>query len=81
MRASGWTYDGVKGFILDGTTVQPPFSAEVGDVIPAPADRNIMAVHSGKCLDVEAASPDNRASVQQWDCHGGNNQKWMVTGR
>ncbi|MEZ4542239.1 MAG: RICIN domain-containing protein [Chloroflexota bacterium] len=36
----------------------------------------ITAKHSGKVLDVSAASPDGGAVVIQWDWHGGNNQRW-----
>ena len=37
----------------------------------------VVARHSGKCLDVSGASTDNFASVIQWDCHGGANQQWQ----
>ncbi|MBS3955436.1 MAG: RICIN domain-containing protein [Methylomicrobium sp.] len=33
--------------------------------------------HSGKCLDVSEISFNSGANVYQWDCHGGNNQKWI----
>ena len=33
---------------------------------------------SGKCLDVNDASRDNGANIQQWDCHRGPNQQWKV---
>ena len=46
-------------------------------LVPNPlADRYILAVHSGKCLDVAMASGDNGGNVHQYDCHGGSNQKW-----
>ncbi len=38
----------------------------------------IVAKHSGKCLDVEGARPDNGANVQQWACGGGSNQRWRL---
>ena len=43
------------------------------------ATSKITAVHSGKCLDVVSALGENGANVQQWDCHGGTNQKWEVS--
>jgi hypothetical protein len=33
---------------------------------------------SGKCLDVNDASKDDGAKIQQWDCHQGPNQQWKV---
>lgn len=39
----------------------------------------IMARHSGKCLDVTGGSVDNGAPVIQWDCHGRDNQQWTFT--
>ena len=41
----------------------------------------IIARHSGKCLDVYAASLEDGASVIQWQCHGGQNQSWYVRSR
>jgi len=36
----------------------------------------IVARHSGKCLDVNGVSADDEALVIQWDCHTGENQQW-----
>ncbi|MCX5192372.1 RICIN domain-containing protein [Streptomyces sp. NBC_00249] len=33
--------------------------------------------NSGKCLEVGGWSTANGAGVNQWSCHGGNNQLWM----
>jgi hypothetical protein len=33
---------------------------------------------SGKCLDVNANSTDNGATVIQWNCHNGSNQQWDI---
>jgi hypothetical protein len=38
----------------------------------------LTAQNSGKCLDVNGASPYNGAVVQQWSCNGGLNQKWQM---
>ncbi|MEO7788216.1 MAG: DUF1800 family protein [Vicinamibacterales bacterium] len=38
----------------------------------------IVARHSGKCLDVSGASPYPNASAIQWDCHAGENQQWSL---
>src|SRR5262249_47912817 len=38
----------------------------------------IIALHSGKCLDVRGGqgATDDGARVQQWDCNNQMNQKW-----
>jgi hypothetical protein len=38
----------------------------------------LVAKHSGKCAEVDAASLLNGANVQQWNCNGGNNQRWKL---
>jgi uncharacterized protein (DUF1800 family) len=38
----------------------------------------LVARHSGKCLDVSGASPDAGAPVIQWECHNGDNQQWSL---
>lgn len=40
----------------------------------------IVARHSGKCLEVYAGSTDNGAGMVQWDCWGGANQQWHLVG-
>ena len=39
----------------------------------------LRARHSGKCLDVEGASLESGARVNQYSCHGGENQRWVRT--
>ena len=42
----------------------------------------IKSKYSGKCLDLSLADgPDtvNGTNVFQWDCNGGDNQKWILT--
>jgi len=36
----------------------------------------IVSVYSDKCLDVYQQSKQDGANVQQWSCHGGQNQLW-----
>ncbi len=38
----------------------------------------IIAVHSGKCLDVAGASMNDGANVIQYTWHGSDNQRWKV---
>lgn len=39
----------------------------------------IIAKHSGKCLDVAGVAMHNGANIHQWDCHSGQNQRWNLT--
>lgn len=36
----------------------------------------IRSKHSGKCLDLKGHNKENYAEIQQFDCHGGANQRW-----
>lgn len=45
----------------------------------AEGDYVITAAHSGKCVDVAAASTQNGARIQQWDCNGTVAQVFRVT--
>lgn len=39
---------------------------------------NVVAVHSGKCLDVSGASTADGAAVIQYTCGSGTNQQWQL---
>jgi hypothetical protein len=42
----------------------------------------IQSKYSGKCLDLSLADGSNTVNgtnVHQWDCHGGNKQRWIFT--
>ncbi|MFE9139094.1 RICIN domain-containing protein [Streptomyces sp. NPDC007355] len=41
---------------------------------------NVVARHSGKCLDVSGLSTADGAEVFQYACNGGRNQEWAVRG-
>ena len=43
---------------------------------PRNGPHRLVARHSGKCLGVSAASKDNHARLIQWDCTGGDEQKY-----
>jgi hypothetical protein len=48
-------------------------------VVPEPATvYEIVARHSGKCVDVAAKSVHDGGQVLQWSCHGGANQQWRI---
>ncbi|HZS54691.1 MAG TPA: RICIN domain-containing protein, partial [Bryobacteraceae bacterium] len=44
-----------------------------------PGPVQLIAQHSGKCLDVRGVSMDPAAQLQQWTCWGGLNQQWYLT--
>ncbi|HEX2453638.1 MAG TPA: DUF1800 family protein [Vicinamibacterales bacterium] len=48
----------------------------------APPDQSgayeLVAGHSGKCLDVSGASTEDGAQVVQWTCNGGLDQRWTL---
>lgn len=42
----------------------------------------IKSKHSGKCLDLSLVNGEdtvNGTNIHQWDCHGGDNQQWILT--
>jgi Ricin-type beta-trefoil lectin domain len=45
---------------------------------PAGSLLYIVNQHSDKCLDVAGASTADQAKVQQYECHEGGNQRWML---
>jgi hypothetical protein len=45
---------------------------------PAGSIIHIVSQHSGKCLDVAGGSTDDHAKVQQFHCHDGKNQLWIL---
>ncbi|GAB4005003.1 hypothetical protein GCM10029992_51590 [Glycomyces albus] len=38
----------------------------------------IVSRNSGKCLDVTGGSSADGAAIIQWECHGGDNQRWSL---
>ncbi|MFI7129437.1 RICIN domain-containing protein [Nonomuraea sp. NPDC050153] len=52
----------------------------------SPRDHQLIARHSGKCVDVSTISTAPRAPVHQWTCNpagqaGPPNQTWRLRGR
>src|SRR5689334_11888501 len=45
---------------------------------PPPGLYELVAMHSGKCLDVDHALQDDFTRIIQYTCHGGENQHWRV---
>lgn len=46
---------------------------------PAPGAYRLVNTRSGHCLDVKADSRDPGASLLQWSCNGGGNQRFDLT--
>ena len=69
-----------------GTTSPTPSSgasspAPSGTGSPAPGGTTaLVGTASGRCLDVPGGSTANGTQPIIWDCHGGTNQQWTVTG-
>jgi hypothetical protein len=45
---------------------------------PVPQEYKIVNKNSGQCLDVPDASTADRVPIQQFTCHGGDNQRWLI---
>jgi hypothetical protein len=58
--------------------IRPPDGSDSNDVVSGET-YVLRNVHSGKALDVEAASTDDGANVHQWAYGGGDNQRWVIT--
>lgn len=59
-----------------------PEAAQAGAPIPPgvalDGDFTLRASHSNKCLDVSEISRAPGAMVWQYECHGGDNQRWQI---
>jgi len=56
----------------------PPTAAPSEPILQAAGVYEVVARHSGKCMDVSDVSPTDGARLQQWSCHGGANQQWRI---
>ncbi|MEV4516821.1 PHB depolymerase family esterase [Dactylosporangium sp. NPDC049525] len=63
---------------LDGGTTPTPTPS--GSTTPSGAT-TLVGVASGRCLDVPGSNSANGTQPAIWDCHGGANQQWTVTGQ
>ena len=86
----GWDYSNAPAISADGHIVtfrsfapnlMPNDTNKASDVLVHSRVFSLTALHSGKCLDVRQASLANGAPVQQWTCHGKDNQHWIVEPR
>src|SRR4029453_19146357 len=69
---------------LDGTGGTTSPSPSGGTASPSPstgATTTLVGVASGRCLDLPGSNAANGTQPQLWDCHGGANQQWTVTGQ
>jgi len=76
-----WDCSGAPNETFQLRPVLDPTGVDTGYV-------QIVAAHSGKCLDVTGGATNEGAPVQQWDCHdptteadptAGGNQSWRFT--
>jgi ricin-type beta-trefoil lectin protein len=63
---------------LGGNSYANTYEAEDGSNTQMVEYYQIVARHSGKCLDVAGAGMNNGALLQQWDCLSGTNQQWQL---
>ncbi|MEV6633615.1 ricin-type beta-trefoil lectin domain protein [Actinoplanes sp. NPDC051470] len=51
-----------------------------GATTPPPSGAALVSAASGRCLDVPDGATANGTQPVIWDCNGGANQRWTVTG-
>ena len=61
--------------VLSFLAVKPRVDAQTSSLA---GSYELVARHSGKCLDVSGVSMDDGAPVIQWTCNGGLNQRWTL---
>jgi alpha-galactosidase len=52
-----------------------------GGTTPPPSGTTLVSAASGRCLDVPDGATANGTQPVIWDCNGGANQRWTVTGQ
>lgn len=62
------------GVVVAWLAVASPSAAQE----PLPGEYRISSSSSGKCLDAERGSRIAGTRVQEWDCHGGLNQRFRL---
>ncbi|HMF98523.1 MAG TPA: DUF1800 family protein [Vicinamibacterales bacterium] len=66
---------GLLGLIFVATVSGSPPLDAAADLA---GSYELVALHSGKCLDVSGQSTDDGAPVVQWTCNGGLSQRWTL---
>jgi hypothetical protein len=64
------------GGLTATTTTTAAAAAPRPVTIAADSFYKIRNTRTGKCVDVPASSHATRVLLQEWDCHGGDNQRW-----
>lgn len=69
-----------QGDEADAATALNNVRDEMANFFSAPqaTSYQLRAKHSGKCLDVDGWGMHNGAKITQWNCHGGNNQRFRI---
>jgi alpha-galactosidase len=52
-----------------------------GTTTPTPSGSALVSAASGRCLDVPSGSTANGTQPVIWDCNGGANQQWTISGQ
>lgn len=52
-----------------------------GTTTPPPTGSTLVSASSGRCLDVPNGNTANGTQPVIWDCNGGANQRWTVSGQ
>jgi hypothetical protein len=70
----------VTALLAVSLTAAPTASAvaDAPEQLRAKFIANLVAHHSGKCLDVSGGDTADGAKVQQWTCGGWRNQEWNL---
>ena len=63
---------GTVVYRVSGGTNTPP---------PASTSTTLVSASSGRCLDVPNSATANGTQPVIWDCNGGTNQRWTLTGQ
>ncbi|WP_344946794.1 lectin [Sphaerisporangium flaviroseum] len=75
-----WTKGEVWRFFSQFQSGPTPTPTATPTPTPSSPGTAIRGVGSGRCLDIPGSSQTNGTQVQIWDCHGGANQQWTLTG-
>ncbi|MFE6054282.1 RICIN domain-containing protein [Kitasatospora sp. NPDC056446] len=77
MKSGGWKRNGLRGAVVALGAVlvlgTQPASARVSE-----GSYRLVNQGTGKCLEVADWRTDNGAPVRQWDCTGGDSQRWVL---
>ncbi len=81
LGASGVSTSPYRNWANTGTTGSTALPADQALTVTAASSAiGLKGTESGRCLDVPNSSTANGTAVVVWDCNGGANQTWALTG-